>query len=121
MNDNKPHGDAWGALTVYALGEVQAAGQPATRHAVAPATPDEWGVSACSAKARVWVYQVGGAIVPFPGVMRVDLACPECTTIVKAATPDPMQRLIQRRRKPVPLRGRPQTGPAWPTVRRVEG
>lgn len=65
----------------FGLGEVQTV--EATRwqrHAVAMdnARPDGWAQAACPAAPRVWVHQVAGAHIPFPGLLDTATACPDC-------------------------------------------
>jgi len=95
-----------GTPTRFATGEVQKPDELMSRHAVALAAPEQWGVSVCSARKRVWVHAVGGEAVPFPGAMGEEMACPECASIVKAALPSPIKLPLGRK-------------PSWPSLRRL--
>lgn len=82
--------------TSFALGEVQDPEAPATRHAVADAQPDRWGQAVCGATTRVWVHGIANDVLPFPGPLGLDWACPECLSIVRGATSDSAKEAPQR-------------------------
>ena len=81
----------------YAVGEVQELDKPADLHAVADGRPGTWGHSICSEGAKVWVHEVGGEVLPFPGLWG-GRACPECVHLVEKATPP--SRVSEKRSRP---------------------
>ena len=82
----------------YAMGEVQELDVPMTRHAVADTFPGSWGVSVCPAKQRVWVHVVAGHVIPFPGPLGADLACPDCRSIAAVAEPSRAELFKQEKK-----------------------
>src|SRR5688500_8849020 len=57
------------------------------RHAVINATRSSWARALCSAELRVWVHEVAGNTMPFPGPFGDEVAgaCPECLALVESA------------------------------------
>lgn len=75
----------------FALGEVQTPDTSKwSRHAVRTeeSRPSSWARGICPAQPLVWVHEIAGEPVPFPGyvdALAAGEACPECTMLTADA------------------------------------